>query len=419
MQTVADPHQLRTDDADVPEHWVPAVRVDVGRLRKAEKTPSGGIRVPGAVSRTGVLTYRLDDGSVRRELVLPEELSRADALASLRDAPVTVGHPDGGTRLVTSETYKQDAVGHVSGEARVEADHLVSSLAVQDADAIRRIDAGELAELSAGYRVMLDMTPGETADGQRYDAIQRRRVYNHVALLPQGGGRAGGSVSLRLDGEDVEVATEVPDGTPPKKTKPAPAAPSQPQARADMAEPKRVIRVDDVEYELDSDTGKQVVEKKLQERADKIGELEKERDTLQGKHDELKAEHDKLKARVDGIDAEIEERAEERAKLRADAAKVLGEDNVPKKPAEGKSLERTIREAVVKKDDADADLAEKSDDYVEARYDAAIKRASEQTPITRTRGDGFTPAPSNGGGSPHNRGRTPPPSVGNRYQRQR
>lgn len=184
-----------------------------------------------------------------------------------------------------------------------------------------------------------------------------------------------------------------------------------------MAE-KKTIRIDDVEYELDSDTGKQVVEKKLQERADKLSALEKERDTLQGKHDELKAERDNLKARVDGLDAEIEQRAEQRAKLRADAAKVLGEDDVPKKPAEGKSLERTIREAVVKQDDADADLAEKSDDYVEARYDAAIKRASEQTPITRTRGDGFTPAPSNGK-SQHVSGYAPPADLGTRYRRNR
>lgn len=409
----------RTDRTDVPAHWVPAVRVDVGRLRKAERTDAGGVRVPGAVAKAGILEYRRTDGSTVRELVLPEEVKRADALASLRDAPVTVGHPDGGKRLVSPETYRHDAAGHVSGEARVEGDHLVADLVIQEADAIRRVDAGELSEISAGYRVLIDPTPGETADGQRYDAIQRRRRYNHVALVTNGLSRAGSTVALRLDSEDVEVATQVAVEDPPK-THPAPAAP-QLEARADMADTKKTIRIDAVEYQLDSDTARQAIEKKIADVEARADALTKERDTLQGKHDEVVKERDTLKQRVDGIDAEIEQRAEQRAKLRTDAAKVLGEDELPSKPAEGKSLERTLMEAVVRKDNAELELAGKSDDYVRARFEAAVERADAEprrSPITTERRDAFTPAsapPS--GGSPHNLGRRPPPDLNSRYRR--
>lgn len=169
------------------------------RLTNARRTSAGGVRVRAAISRAGVLVY--EDGT--RELLPPEELTRADALASLRDAPVTIGHPPaefyGGSAMVTPQSYRELSVGHVSGAPIIEGDHVLAELVVMDAGAIARIDAGELVEISAGYRLRLEPTPG-VFRGERYDAIQRQRVYNHLALLPPGGGRAGPTVGLRLDG---------------------------------------------------------------------------------------------------------------------------------------------------------------------------------------------------------------------------
>ncbi|MGL5431928.1 MAG: DUF2213 domain-containing protein, partial [Plesiomonas shigelloides] len=50
------------------------------------------------------------------------------------------------------------------------------------------IESGK-CELSAGYTAKYDFTPGVTADGEAYDAVQRDIRINHVALVPRA--RAG------------------------------------------------------------------------------------------------------------------------------------------------------------------------------------------------------------------------------------
>ncbi len=48
---------------------------------------------------------------------------------------------------------------------------------------------GDAMQLSAGYELDLDRTPGTAPDGRRYDAVQRNIRINHVAAVPLG--RAG------------------------------------------------------------------------------------------------------------------------------------------------------------------------------------------------------------------------------------
>ena len=54
-------------------------------------------------------------------------------------------------------------------------------------DAIRQVEDGSLQELSCGYSVDIDPTPG-VWEGQKYDTRQLNHEYNHVALLPKGSG---------------------------------------------------------------------------------------------------------------------------------------------------------------------------------------------------------------------------------------
>lgn len=187
------------DSKDAPrgDH---VLRFDVGeKIGKLERTPTGGVKIPARVSRAGVFEYQRGDGSKVRELRRPEQVFHADSMRSLEDAAVTVGHPGGGTRLVTPRSFRTDAVGHVKGGARVEEKRFIGAdLVVGDDDTIRRIDAGELVENSSGYSVRIDPTPG-VWEGERYDVEQLDIRYNHVALLPRGAGRQGADVSLRLD----------------------------------------------------------------------------------------------------------------------------------------------------------------------------------------------------------------------------
>lgn len=178
-------------------------RIDVGRLGKAEQTPQGGYRIPAYVTRTGVLEYLREDGTVQREYRPPEEVFAEPSLESLSDAVVTDFHQG----MVNPATYREVTVGHVSAmpaPAR-DGDFVAARLVVLDANEIALIDAGERVENSCGYDCTLDITPGVTPEGLAYDAVQKNIVYNHVALLPRGFGRAGNDVQLRLDAKGDHV----------------------------------------------------------------------------------------------------------------------------------------------------------------------------------------------------------------------
>lgn len=178
-----------------------AIRYDTAKFSKVRSAPGGGIRVDAALTRTGVFLYKNPDGSERRELRPQEEVFSPESIESFKGAPVTIGHQG----AVTAETWATKAVGHVGEDVRADQNLAVATVTIQKADAISQVRAGSLVELSCGYSVDLDETPGEF-EGQKYDAIQRNIRGNHVALGPAGWGRAGSSVALRLDGDQEPVA---------------------------------------------------------------------------------------------------------------------------------------------------------------------------------------------------------------------
>lgn len=375
----------------------PAFRVDFGRLRKVRRTPSGGVRVPGAVARSGVLEYIHADGTTVREYLPPEEVGHADSLESLRDAVVTVSHPDGGTRLVTPETYRNDSVGHVSGEAKVdEGQHLVADLAILDAEAILAIDRGDLTDISSGYHCLVEDTPGVTPDGERYDRIQRRRTYNHVALLPKGGGRAGHSVCLRLDSADagIDAAVEL-------------RADSKTNVRIESMETERI---DGVDFKVGSSEWRQALGRKITRLDEENAKLEEEKEKADATVDELKAKVERLQAELDAAKAELAEatgeekldaRVAERLALFDRARRVLGTEA----KLDGKKDGQIIDEVLVK---LGVELEGRSDDYKRARFDIATEEKNAHTPLVTARADAFAPTAR---GTDHTAGRTPPPNL--------
>src|ERR1043165_8957180 len=86
-------------------------RYDVGRLDRAQRTGSGGARVPASIARTGVQVYQDDAGRTVREYRPAAEAVFAPAsLAPLGSIPVTIGHPG----RVDSTNWRKHAVGHVT-----------------------------------------------------------------------------------------------------------------------------------------------------------------------------------------------------------------------------------------------------------------------------------------------------------------
>ena len=166
-------------------------------LASVTRTPSGGLRIPAVITRTGVFEYKTPSGKVIREYRSPEEVFNADSMASAQGAVVTDLHPP---TKVDPSNWKTLAKGHlVEGSVKPETTLLLSVLAVEDLRTIQKIDSGELAEISCGYDCAFDDTSGVTPDGQPYDRSQKKIVYNHIALGPIGWGRAGPDVALRLD----------------------------------------------------------------------------------------------------------------------------------------------------------------------------------------------------------------------------
>ena len=180
------------------------------------RTPQGGLRLDAAITRVGVLTYADTEGKVWREYKPAEEVFKADSLATLEGAPVTELHPP---KMVDGSTWKAVSVGHLVGAPRRDGDLVVASVVVQDSGVAGRVEARELHDVSAGYTCRVDWTAGVTPEGEQYDAVQRDIIYNHAALGPEGWGRAGTEVSLRMDGAASQVRSDAPRSTMTKKLK--------------------------------------------------------------------------------------------------------------------------------------------------------------------------------------------------------
>lgn len=190
-----------------------AFRFDAVEVTGLTRLPSGAVRVDARPTKSGVFPYRRADGSIVREYRPPEEVLAPASLATLRGVPLTWMHP---VEPVTAANWKALAIGHVSDDVRAAPPYAETSVIVSDAENIARIaETKEAGDLSCGYAVDLDDTPGTTPEGEPYDVVQRNIVYNHVALLPKGAGRLGRDVSLRADSAAcivAEMATHKIDG---------------------------------------------------------------------------------------------------------------------------------------------------------------------------------------------------------------
>lgn len=178
------------------------VRFDRGSLRKPEMTPQGFLKVEGLAARAGVLEYRNDDGSIRRELRLPEDVFAPESLASYEGASLTDDHP---TVLVDADNVRTLEAGSIT-TARRDGDWVAVPMVIKDKKVVKKVRSG-LTGLSAGYTIRLDETPGVHPVYGRYDAIQRDIRINHLAVavpVP----RAGDAARIRMDGAAVEHRTD-------------------------------------------------------------------------------------------------------------------------------------------------------------------------------------------------------------------
>ncbi|WP_419607666.1 DUF2213 domain-containing protein [Thiolapillus sp.] len=165
-------------------------RVDVGSVEKYTDQ-NGALRLKGRAARTGILVYRMADGSERREYVPPETLFNADSMEVMTGIPLTLNHPAAG---VSPDNYNEVVAGAVVA-TDAQGEYLGVDVTVNARDAIDAVKSGT-SQLSCGYFVTTMDMDGQI-DGERYDAIQIARKYNHLAVVDYG--RAGPECSLNLD----------------------------------------------------------------------------------------------------------------------------------------------------------------------------------------------------------------------------
>lgn len=193
--------QTRRDSAD-PDESKMVQRFDRATLDgKPHLRSDGTMLFTARVAKPGVLVYRDALGGERRELVLPEHLHQKDSLATLGRATVTLEHPDDD---VSPDNVGELGVGDVDGFVETEeaGGFVTVRLAVRRRDALDAISRG-VREVSPGYKLPIDETPGTHPVYGRYDAIQGPRIYNHVAIVESA--RGGHDIRLRTDGAAYQI----------------------------------------------------------------------------------------------------------------------------------------------------------------------------------------------------------------------
>lgn len=184
-------------------------KLGIPLLRVFTRPVDGAKLCEGIAAQEGVLVYRNADGTERLELVTRQAV--LDTAATIGRATMTLHHPKDG--FVGPENFQEHAIGDVDGNVRVEEFGAQGGFArVRVMTAVRRADAlaaiGEgVCQLSSGYEVDLDETPGEHPVFGRYDARQTGRRINHLALVPEG--RSGPGVALRTDSNDAVCARRI------------------------------------------------------------------------------------------------------------------------------------------------------------------------------------------------------------------
>ena len=187
-------------------------RFDYGQVTKSEMTDEGYLKVWCKAARVGTQRYTRGDGTQVVEYRPEEEVSNPDSLASFGMKAVTLNHPK---VLLDSKTTKLHQVGHAGSHVRFSDGFVEVALIITDQDAIDAIQRGDAQEVSAGYRVDYDNTPGVTPEGESYDGIQRNILVNHIAIVSKG--RAGREARLLLDScdrNDAVADVEKPSNSP-------------------------------------------------------------------------------------------------------------------------------------------------------------------------------------------------------------
>lgn len=171
-------------------------RLDSIRLDKNDSTyftDEGYLVDHPILTSCGIFEYTNPDGSIRRELRLPEYVFDAESLKTYRGKPIIITHEAG---VVDKSNVDREQIGTILSDGYQDGEDVRAEIIIHDTDAMEKCG---LKELSLGYNLDLVEKPG-VWNGEPYDAIQTNIVINHLALVASA--RAGEQARLNIDGSD-------------------------------------------------------------------------------------------------------------------------------------------------------------------------------------------------------------------------
>ena len=177
----------------MPPTLTKVIRLDSLPIEQTYYTEEGYLKDRPILTSCGIFEYKNPDGSIRRELRLPEDVFAEESLASYKGKPIIITHDAG---IVTKENVGDHQIGTILSEGYRSGEDVRAEIVIHQTDAMKR---SRLKQLSLGYDLDLEETAGEW-NGEHYDAIQRNIRINHLALVREA--RAGDQARLNIDSRD-------------------------------------------------------------------------------------------------------------------------------------------------------------------------------------------------------------------------
>ena len=319
----------------------------------------GTLTARSIITSIGVFPYRQPDGSIRRELRLPEEVFSKETLDSFNGLPIYVGHKTGENGTLEKDQVKRDewAVGTASNPVGDNV-YVASDIKITREDGINAVKSG-IRSFSVGYTCDIEQESGVWG-GIAFDAIQRNIKGDHLALCASA--RQGDQAVLRMDSAEMVI-----------EEKAAVAVENKDIKKEDrMAENMKTIQLDSVDYQAEE----AVISAYKSEKAradslvDELANKQKSISTLEAERDSAKERADALEAKVADLEkakldeAEINKRVEARMNLIALAGEAKAEVKADMSDLE---IKKAIVMAVYPKTNLDG----KDEVYISARVDCA------------------------------------------------
>lgn len=324
------------------------------------KTDEGYLKGRAVVTNVGVFTYKMIDGSVRRELRLPEEVFNEDSMKSLSMIPLTNMHP---INAVDTSNIKKLQVGNVGDDVRQDWYHLSAPLVVTDTETIKAIEEGKKG-ISCGYTVDIEDKAGIWL-GVPYDVIQRNIRYNHIAVGIEHP-RAGDAAVLKFDAYHIEGIRE------------------DKNLKKEVNTMLKKITIDGVEYEAEA----KVIED-LHTTQSAIKQLKEDAETSKKDFQALEAERDSLKDECETLKKDAKElkngqplKVDEAVKARITLVETAKKADVEIKED---MSDIDVKKAVILKafPKADEKLKDAEAVYIDARFDSAVEYLEERGDIKK------------------------------------